>query len=596
MTQQLTTSVVEALLRIALADHVPPRDGCSELWPSVECDNTVHAVSEPADTDNDAEPLVWTSPVQLQPSEHSTWSEPAEPRTSPAHDWSRPGVSDDADAAVPSPAVDAVTTAVAALAATPASGRPVDVAALLRASEQLQGFTLRAVAEMDATGTFLSAGAVTAATWLRDTEVISDLGAKAKVRLATTLRDELPRVEALLCDGDTTLDHARAVVAGTRGLDPRIIADSQEAICALLATADPRTVRTELRERAEAISPELGHDAERRAHARRGFTADTVPNGVALGGALGVEDGQVFLLGLDLAVQSDRTDGDTRSLRQRRADALVQWARQAATEHGEPAGSVADDLRTTRTHLLLTCTAEQLQAARAWLAGVGTPPPAGPVRPGSAEDVTGPGWPWGVPTDPANTCGPGGRMSAGGSVGPGALVSSAALRRLVCDAAVSLAVLPDADTDTGDSPLGLRPDAFARRPAPLYVGRAARIVTASQWKALVLRDGHCVVRGCRRRPANCQAHHVRHWLDGGGTDLDNLVLLCHQHHHEHHDRGRDLQHRDGRWLTHTGWGAHAPPRTTSGSVAGGHPRGSGRAAGAPALSAADGGLDRVFRW
>jgi hypothetical protein len=36
-------------------------------------------------------------------------------------------------------------------------------------------------------------------------------------------------------------------------------------------------------------------------------------------------------------------------------------------------------------------------------------------------------------------------------------------------------------------------------------------------------------------------------------------LLCFAHHHEHHDRGRDLQHRDGRWLTHTGWGAHAPP-------------------------------------
>jgi hypothetical protein len=322
------------------------------------------------------------------------------------------------------------------------------------------------------------------------------------------------------------------VVAGTHGLDPRIVADSQEAICALLATADPQTVRTVLRERAEAISPELGRDAERRAHARRGVTADTVPNGVALGGGFGVEDGQVFLLGLDLAVQSDRTDGDTRSLRQRRADALVQWARQAAVEHGGPAGSVADDLRTTRTHLLLTCTAEQLEAARAWLAGVGTPPPAGPVRPGSAEDVTGSGWPWGVPTDPANTYAPGGRMPASGCFGPGALVSSAALRRLVCDAAVSLAVLPDTgdsddgchrDTGTGDSPLGLRPDAFARRPDPLYVGRAVRIVTAAQWKALVLRDRHCVVKGCRRRPANCQAHHVRHWLDGGRTDLDNLV-------------------------------------------------------------------------
>ena len=73
-----------------------------------------------------------------------------------------------------------------------------------------------------------------------------------------------------------------------------------------------------------------------------------------------------------------------------------------------------------------------------------------------------------------------------------------------------------------------------------------------------MRDRHCAVRGCHRRPAQCQAHHVKHWLDGGPTDLDNLVLLCHQHHHDHHDRGHDLQHHDGRWITSTGW-ADDPP-------------------------------------
>jgi hypothetical protein len=32
-----------------------------------------------------------------------------------------------------------------------------------------------------------------------------------------------------------------------------------------------------------------------------------------------------------------------------------------------------------------------------------------------------------------------------------------------------------------------------------------------------------------------EAYHVRHWIDGGGTDLANLVLLCRAHHHAHHD-------------------------------------------------------------
>ena len=38
----------------------------------------------------------------------------------------------------------------------------------------------------------------------------------------------------------------------------------------------------------------------------------------------------------------------------------------------------------------------------------------------------------------------------------------------------------------------------------------------------------------------------------------NMVLLCHQHHHDHHDRGMDLEHRDGRQLTATGWGNDPP--------------------------------------
>jgi hypothetical protein len=149
------------------------------------------------------------------------------------------------------------------------------------------------------------------------------------------------------------------------------------------------------------------------------------------------------------------------------------------------------------------------------------------------------------------------RVPAGGSFGPGALISGDALRRLVCDAALAVAVVPARRTGD-DDPLGLR--AHGRpAPDPLHVGRAARVVTAAQWRALVVRDRHCVVKGCRRPPLRCEAHHVRHWLDGGRTDLDNLVLLCFQHHHEHHDHRRDLRHRDGRWITGEGWGPQAPP-------------------------------------
>lgn len=473
--------------------------------------------------------------------------------------WAAPGVHEavsDLAPAQPSAAVRAAQQAAADLLRQATSDRPADVSALFALSDQFRGLALAGLAEMDATGSHLTTGAATAATWLRDDRVLSDVAARADVRLGTALRDELPELGRLLREGGTTVEHARAAVAGTRGLDKRVVQDSDTAICALVASADPPTVRAYLRERAESVNPELGRDVERRAHARRGLTVDSVgTSGGVLGGALGVEDTEIVLLGLDLAVQSDRTDGDDRSLRQRRADVLVQWARQAAAEHGGQA--VREDLRSTRTQLLLTCTADQLAAAAriARLGGHDWPRDPAFTLPSLLEAVTG------SSAAEAGEPAPGSRVPAGASFGPGLLVGLEALRRLLCDASISLVVTaePDGETtaDLGANPLGIRP---GRRLAdPLYVGRAARIVTAAQWRALVVRDRHCVVKGCRRRPLRCEAHHVRHWLDGGATDLDNLVLLCFQHHHEHHDRGRDLQHRDGRWITSTGWGAQAPP-------------------------------------
>jgi hypothetical protein len=70
--------------------------------------------------------------------------------------------------------------------------------------------------------------------------------------------------------------------------------------------------------------------------------------------------------------------------------------------------------------------------------------------------------------------------------------------------------------------------------APLAVGRAARTVTPAQLTALRVRDGGCVHPGCARTSAFCDAHHVRHWAQGGATDLDNLVLLCRHHHRTLH--------------------------------------------------------------
>src|SRR4029078_4549004 len=81
------------------------------------------------------------------------------------------------------------------------------------------------------------------------------------------------------------------------------------------------------------------------------------------------------------------------------------------------------------------------------------------------------------------------------------------------------------------------------------LGRHARVVTKAQRRALVHRDRHCAFPGCCRPPRRCDAHHIVTWLEGGATDLDNLVLLCRRHHVLVHEGGwqtRTASRRDGR--------------------------------------------------
>jgi hypothetical protein len=77
----------------------------------------------------------------------------------------------------------------------------------------------------------------------------------------------------------------------------------------------------------------------------------------------------------------------------------------------------------------------------------------------------------------------------------------------------------------------------------LDVGRLTRTVSGPLWNALVARDKHCQGKGCTLPPAWREAHHIRHWEDGGPTDLANLKLLCWYHHRQEHQH--DAQARAG---------------------------------------------------
>jgi hypothetical protein len=107
-------------------------------------------------------------------------------------------------------------------------------------------------------------------------------------------------------------------------------------------------------------------------------------------------------------------------------------------------------------------------------------------------------------------------------------IPKATAERLACDARVQ-ALLND------------------RKNNRLYLGRNRRLATPAQIAALTVRDGDgCQFPGCTHT-RHLHAHHVAHWLYGGRTDVDNLVLVCSFHHQLIHDHGYLIRWLAGRW-------------------------------------------------
>ncbi|WP_102419232.1 HNH endonuclease signature motif containing protein [Mycobacterium sp. 4858] len=74
---------------------------------------------------------------------------------------------------------------------------------------------------------------------------------------------------------------------------------------------------------------------------------------------------------------------------------------------------------------------------------------------------------------------------------------------------------------------------FERDGQPIGAGRTTRMISRRLRRALEHRHRTCAVPGCGAT-RGLHAHHIRHWEDGGPTELANLVLVCPYHHRLHH--------------------------------------------------------------
>jgi Domain of unknown function (DUF222)/HNH endonuclease len=403
------------------------------------------------------------------------------------------------------------------------------VLTLRRLVDRLEGHWLKELAAVDArsaAGADQDQQAGSTAAWLRNRLRLGAGAAQSAVRTARALfRGPLTGTAAALANGELSVAHATVVAHGTQDLPDRVTVEAEPVLVEAACRLDPPRLRRVLGHLRLVADRDGEHDRTHRRHARRGlWLAPTFEGMVAVDGLLEPEAGQLLLAALEpLARPADAND--SRSGSQRNADALTELARRALEGGRLPqSGGV-------RPQLTVTVDLDSLLGRHHAVGGEAGG--VGPLDPEACQRLACDGAVTRVlvtrhPSDhhdhTSSPDGPGHPGHPGDPSGPGSLATR--LRAAVA----------------------LLPPVLGGAPAqPLEVGRASRVVQAAQRTALAVRDGGCVFPGCSRPLAWCEAHHLRHWLHGGPTDLANLALVCRAHHRAVHEGGWRLTRRpDGR--------------------------------------------------
>src|SRR6266542_481432 len=388
------------------------------------------------------------------------------------------------------------------------------VVAVQRLGDQLDADWLRRLAAVDARGAAgaeVGASAPSTAGWLRATTRMSPAAAGQRVRTARALhRGPLVATAAALAAGEVSYAHAAVLADATHDLPPAKVAEAEGVLVDAARRLDPARLHRLAGHLRDVLDPQGSEERGRARLERRGlWLAATFEGMVAVNGLLDPDAGEAARAALAPLAGPTGPD-DERSAAQRRADALGELARQALQAGHLP------DCGGLRPQLAVTVEFASLLAEQGGVGGVG-------------------GW--------------------------GGVLGGEAARRLACDAAVTRAVVHrhpihatthggvgNSAADGGGLAGALRA-AVALLPPPLGAPVPAAGPGPRHPRGLpraAPRPG-----GARRRlrrgrlrppPPWTDAHHLHHWLAGGPTSLDNLVLLCRVHHRAVHEHGWQLHH------------------------------------------------------
>jgi hypothetical protein len=384
------------------------------------------------------------------------------------------------------------------------SERPLPelAAAILSGAVRLAAATaawLRLVAEFDEREGWAGPGVRSCAHWLAWQCGLGPGAAREHVRVARALRD-LPLTESAFAAGRLSYSKVRAI---TRVAEPA----SEAMLVDLASEATASQVERVVRQWRRADDP----GSTERAF-RRSFSYHWDDEGMlVLQVRMTPEQGAPVITAIEARAE--------RAARRERA--LATRARErhtVAAARGEPVDpSMADRCdEDTERELARERTAERRCAALAELVAASADLDRRAGDPPRREAVV--HLDAGVLADDAAA----GRAYLDG----GPALSPAQARRMLCESAVVVMLEKDREV--------------------LAVGRRKRCATKAQRRALLRRDGGCARPGCpENRFERLHAHHLRHWLFGGRTDLENLVLLCDVDHGLVHDEDLLMSRRGG---------------------------------------------------
>jgi hypothetical protein len=321
----------------------------------------------------------------------------------------------------------------------------------------------RMVQRFDAAQEYVSEGSVSSVSWLKTNCRLSGGAAAERVGMARQL-SQLDQTSEAFGRGDISYHHVALMTHTADRVDAEAVRRAQPILLAAARKLDPGTFSLVTRRLRHTVDPDGALADLKHAHEQRYLmVSSTLDSVFILDGRLGAEGGA--MLQTVLNALSKPLPDDQRSAAQRRADALIELCRRQVDS-----GSLPEVLG-QRPHLNVKVTAAEL-------AGV---PGAGP-----------------------------------GELAWGGLIPAETVRRIACDAALSVIVVDENNQ-------------------PLDAGRTTRTVPAALTRALALRDGGCRFPGCDRPVDWTDRHHLQHWTKDGPTNLKNLVHLCRVHHRMVHE-------------------------------------------------------------